>query len=81
MVWTPGCHLLDAHRLESSIDELQPAGSQRLLVPVPLGNCNNIPSSMGDSTFCFEGGLWRLGGLLEPGDLILIPSDLIVIPG
>ena len=66
--------MLDAQSSEYSIDELQPVGSQRLLVPVPLGNCNKIPSSMGNSTFCFEGDLWRLGGLLESGDPIVIPG-------
>ena len=42
--------------------------------PSTIRQLQQVPSSVDGSTLCFEGDLWRLGGLLEPGDLIVIPG-------
>ena len=42
--------------------------------PSTISQLQQVPSSMGGSTLCFEGDLWRLGGLPESSDLIVIPG-------
>ena len=39
--------------------------------PSTIRQLQQVPRSMGGSTLCFEGDLWRLGDLLELGDLVV----------